>query len=69
MRSQRGACPPAALAAQAETQLKQNPFAGQNGEDGAQRSADRKAELEKLMVKAGGLVGPDSLGGTSKENN
>jgi hypothetical protein len=39
----------------------------QAGEDGVQRSADRKAELEKLMVKAGGLVGPDSLGG-NKEN-
>jgi hypothetical protein len=41
---------------------------GQAGEAGVQRSADRKAELEKLMVKAGGLVGPDSLGGNPKEN-
>ena len=40
----------------------------QAGEDGVQRSADRKAELEKLMVKAGGLVGPDSLGANTKEN-
>lgn len=40
----------------------------QAGDAGAQRSADRKAELEKLMVKAGGLVGPDSLGGNPKEN-
>ena len=41
---------------------------GQAGEAGVQRSADRKADLEKLMVKTGGLVGPDSLGGNPKEN-
>lgn len=40
----------------------------QAGDDGVQRSADRKAELEKSMVKAGGLVGPDSLGGNPKES-
>jgi hypothetical protein len=40
------------------------------GEAAAQRSADRRAQLETLILKAGGIVGPDSLGGattTSKE--
>ena len=32
------------------------------GEADVERSAKRKAELESLMVKTGGLVGPDSLG-------
>jgi hypothetical protein len=41
---------------------------GAGGEDAVQRSADRKAELEKHLVKTGGLVGPDSLGGNPKEN-
>ena len=41
----------------------------QAGEDGVQRSADRRAQLEALMVKAGGLVGPDSLGGNSTKEN
>jgi hypothetical protein len=41
---------------------------GQGGDAAVQRSADRRAQLEALMVKAGGLVGPDSLGG-NKENN
>jgi hypothetical protein len=41
---------------------------GQGGDAAVQRSADRRAQLEALMVKAGGLVGPDSLGGNSKEN-
>lgn len=41
----------------------------EGGEGAVQRSADRKAQLETLMLKAGGLVGPDSLGGaTTKEN-
>jgi hypothetical protein len=42
---------------------------GEGGESAVQRSADRKAELEKLMVKTGGLVGPDSLGGDSNKEN
>lgn len=41
---------------------------GEGGEAAVQRSADRRAQLEAQMVKAGGLVGPDSLGGDSKEN-
>ena len=41
---------------------------GQGGEAAVQRSADRRAQLEALMVEAGGLVGPDSLGGNPKEN-
>ena len=41
----------------------------EGGEAAVQRSADRKAQLETLMLTAGGLVGPDSLGGdTTKEN-
>lgn len=40
----------------------------EGGEAAVQRSADRKAELEKHLVGTGGLVGPDSLGG-SKETN
>ena len=41
----------------------------EGGEAAVQRAADRKAQLETLMLKAGGLVGPDSLGGaTTKEN-
>ena len=39
----------------------------EGGEAAVQRSADRRAQLESLMVKAGGLVGPDSLGGNPKE--
>jgi len=35
---------------------------GQGGEAAIQRSADRRAQLETLILKAGGLVGPDSLG-------
>ena len=35
----------------------------EGGEAAVQRSADRKAELEALVLEAGGLVGPDSLGG------
>jgi hypothetical protein len=41
---------------------------GQGGEAAVQRSADRRVALEAQMVKTGGLVGPDSLGG-NKENN
>jgi hypothetical protein len=41
---------------------------GQGGDAAVQRSADRRAVLEAQMVKAGGLVGPDSLGGNPKEN-
>jgi hypothetical protein len=41
---------------------------GEGGDAAVQRSADRRAQLEAHMVKAGGLVGPDSLGGDSKEN-
>ena len=40
----------------------------QAGEAGVQRSADRRAQLEALMVKAGGLVGPGSLGGSDNGN-
>jgi hypothetical protein len=32
------------------------------GSDEVDRSAKRKAELETLMVKSGGIVGPDSIG-------
>lgn len=39
----------------------------EGGEGAVQRSADRRVQLENLMLKAGGLVGPESLGGT-KEN-
>ena len=41
---------------------------GQGGESAVQRSADRRAQLETLILKAGGLVGPDSLGGNPKES-
>ena len=41
---------------------------GEGGEAAVQRSADAKARLETLILKAGGLVGPDSLGGNPKEN-
>lgn len=41
----------------------------EGGEAAVQRSADRKAQLETLMLTAGGLVGPDSLGGgTTKDS-
>ena len=40
----------------------------EGGEDAVQRSADRRSQLEALMVKAGGLVGPDSLGGATATN-
>ena len=40
----------------------------EGGDDAVQRSADRRAQLEALMVKAGGLVGPDSLGGAPHTN-
>ena len=39
----------------------------EGGESAVQRSADRRVQLENLMLKAGGLVGPESLGG-NKEN-
>jgi hypothetical protein len=42
----------------------------EGGDAAVQRSADRRAQLETLILKAGGIVGPDSLGGaptTSKE--
>ena len=42
---------------------------GQGGDDAVQRSADRRAQLETLILKAGGLVGPDSLGGNSNKEN
>ena len=32
------------------------------GDDAVGRSADRRAELEAVMVQMGGLVGPDTLG-------
>ena len=35
----------------------------EGGEDAVQRAADRRAQLEALILKAGGIVGPDSLGG------
>jgi len=41
----------------------------EGGEAAVQRSADRRVELENLMLKAGGLVGPDSLGGASTKEN
>ena len=41
----------------------------EGGEAAVQRSADRKAQLEALILKAGGLVGPDSLGGNSTKEN
>ena len=41
----------------------------EGGESAVQRSADRKAQLESQILKAGGLVGPDSLGGNPKENS
>ena len=42
----------------------------EGGEDAVQRSADRRVQLETLILKAGGLVGPDSLGGaTSNQEN
>ena len=34
------------------------------GDDDVQRSADRKAALEVLILKAGGIAGPSTLGGT-----
>ncbi len=41
----------------------------EGGEAAVQRAADRRAQLETLILKAGGIVGPDSLGGiTQKEN-
>jgi hypothetical protein len=40
----------------------------EGGDAAVQRSADRKAELEKHLVKTGGLVGPDSLGGAKESN-
>ena len=40
----------------------------EGGEDAVKRAADRRAQLEALILKAGGIVGPDSLGGiTQKE--
>jgi hypothetical protein len=39
----------------------------EGGDDAVQRAADRRAQLEALILKAGGIVGPDSLGG-NKEN-
>ncbi len=33
-----------------------------------QRSADRRAELETMIVPIGGLVGPDSLGAQTAMN-
>ena len=41
----------------------------EGGETAVQRSADRKAELESLVLKGGGLVGPDSLGGDGTTRN
>ncbi|HUP85448.1 MAG TPA: hypothetical protein VM143_07255 [Acidimicrobiales bacterium] len=41
---------------------------GQGGEAAVQRSADRRAALEAQMVKIGGLVGPDSLGGNNPQS-
>jgi hypothetical protein len=41
---------------------------GQGGDAAVKRSADRRAQLEALMVKSGGLVGPDSLGGAPTKN-
>lgn len=41
---------------------------GEGGEAAVQRSADAKARLETLILKAGGLVGPDSLGGKKETN-
>ena len=41
----------------------------EGGDDAVQRSANRRAQLETLMVKAGGLVGPDSLGGNGNKEN
>jgi hypothetical protein len=42
----------------------------EGGETAVQRSADRRIQLENLMLQAGGLVGPDSLGGapSNQEN-
>ena len=42
---------------------------GPEGEAGVRRSADRRAQLETLILKAGGLVGPDSLGGNRDKEN
>lgn len=39
----------------------------EGGEAAVQRAADRKAQLETLMLQAGGIVGPDSLGGASND--
>jgi hypothetical protein len=42
----------------------------EGGDDAVQRAADRREQLETLILEAGGIVGPDSLGGatiTSKE--
>jgi len=41
----------------------------EGGEAAVQRSADRRVQLENLMLQAGGLVGPDSLGGASTKEN
>jgi hypothetical protein len=40
----------------------------EGGEAAVQASADRKAQLENLILQAGGLVGPDSLGGNKETN-
>lgn len=37
------------------------------GDDMVQRSADRRVELEKYLVSAGGLAGPDTLGGKAAQ--
>lgn len=37
------------------------------GDDEVQRSAARRAELEKYLVHAGGLAGPDTLGGATAQ--
>jgi hypothetical protein len=41
----------------------------EGGEAAVQASADRKAQLENLILQAGGLVGPDSLGGNRTKEN
>lgn len=35
-------------------------------EDAVQRSANRRAQLETLILKAGGIVGPQTLGGSDR---
>lgn len=37
------------------------------GDDEVQRSAARRAELEKYLVHTGGLAGPDTLGGAAAQ--